>query len=147
MQLSLSADALMWNAVKQSASWKNAILFLLRGVMRSSSGEIDEYELVGESLLVGLYVLVFARQSLLPDISDVTCSYVGAGLLGKLGNKGAVGVRLRLGVKSVCFVCAHLAAHQEEVRRRNADWAVIDTRLFGENLVSEHGINCLFFSI
>ena len=44
------------------------------------------------------------------------------GLLGMMGNKGGAGIRMRINDSSVCFVCAHLAAHREKVAERNADY-------------------------
>lgn len=39
-----------------------------------------------------------------------------------MGNKGGVGIRMRINDSTVCFVCSHLAAHREKVAERNADY-------------------------
>jgi hypothetical protein len=38
------------------------------------------------------------------------CKATGCGILGQLGNKGAVSVRLAVYNATICLVCAHLAA-------------------------------------
>lgn len=44
-----------------------------------------------------------------------------------MGNKGGVGISLRLAGSSLCFVCSHLAAHRENVKARNDNYfKVID---------------------
>lgn len=49
-------------------------------------------------------------------------STVKTGMSGKVGNKGAVGVRMLLHSTPLCFVCAHLTAHQSHVNERNSDF-------------------------
>jgi hypothetical protein len=47
----------------------------------------------------------------------------------KQGNKGAAALRLRLYDSTLCFVCSHLAAHQNNVAGRNADFANIVSKV------------------
>lgn len=47
---------------------------------------------------------------------------VATGLLGMMGNKGGVGIRMEINNSPVVFVCSHLAAHREKVAERNADY-------------------------
>jgi phosphatidylinositol-bisphosphatase len=46
-------------------------------------------------------------------------------LLGVLGNKGGACIRMSIYDTQVCFVCAHLSAHREDVHKRNEDAAAI----------------------
>ncbi|TKA67253.1 hypothetical protein B0A49_06449 [Cryomyces minteri] len=83
-------------------------------------------------------LMVFVRADVVGRVRGVGEGGVGTGLWA-MGNKGAVGVRLRIGVDEggpgegeeeeegegeveVAFVAAHLAPMEDQVERRNADW-------------------------
>lgn len=55
---------------------------------------------------------------------------VSAGMMGLMGNKGGVGVRLRLYNSSLCFVCSHLAAHRDNVRARNDNYVKVPKNIW-----------------
>ncbi|KAE8349143.1 Endonuclease/exonuclease/phosphatase [Aspergillus coremiiformis] len=82
------------------------------------------YQLVAESQLVGLLLLIYASPSVAESVSSVSCANVGTGLFGYMGNKGAVVARLMLG-ETTClvFVNCHLAAGSDKssLERRNWD--------------------------
>ncbi|RLM61048.1 hypothetical protein C2845_PM14G14740 [Panicum miliaceum] len=80
--------------------------------------------------MVGIFVSVWARSGLRRHVRHPGVSAVGAGVLGRLGNKGAVSVRFLLHDTSFCFVCCHLASGGEDgdAQRRNADAADILSR-------------------
>ena len=71
---------------------------------------------------VGMLLLVYVRTELADHVTNVSVNTVATGILGMLGNKGGVGVTLRLHATELCFVCSHLAAHQHEFERRNQDF-------------------------
>ena len=75
-------------------------------------------------------MMVFARDK--ESVKDLETAGVGVGVR-EMGDKGAVGVRLRY-VKDgesteVTFVAAHLRAMEDAVEGRNADWEAIVRRL------------------
>jgi len=80
--------------------------------------------------MVGIFVSVWARSGLRRHVRHPRVSAVGAGVLGRLGNKGAVSVRFLLHDTSFCFVCCHLASGGEDgdALRRNANAAGILSR-------------------
>eukprot|EP00953_Heterococcus_sp_UTEX-ZZ885_P000910 1001-Heterococcus_DN1.PRE.5 len=79
--------------------------------------------------LVGTWLCVYAKQSLVPLITDARAGTVSSGMLGVMGNKGAVSIRLCIRDSSLCFVCAHLAAHRENVAARNDNYHKVTTSL------------------
>ncbi|KAL4890351.1 Endonuclease/exonuclease/phosphatase [Aspergillus ambiguus] len=89
------------------------------------------YRLVAETQLVGLLLLIYAAPSLADSVSCVSCANVGTGLLGYMGNKGAVAARLLIG-ETTCllFVNSHLAAGADKssLDRRNWDASQIVAR-------------------
>jgi phosphatidylinositol-bisphosphatase len=72
----------------------------------------------------------FARRELLPLVRDVRRDAVSCGLGNVIGNKGAVGVSFEYAGARMCFLNAHLAAHAENVERRNADYHRIVKTMF-----------------
>lgn len=87
------------------------------------------YLLVTSVQLVGVCLFVFIRKELSPYIRDVCNDMVKTGLGGATGNKGGVAIRLRYKATSMCFVCAHFAAGQHQVKERNEDYAEITRRI------------------
>lgn len=100
---------------KRSAQWQEAISECLneRGV---------RYKLIATKYLVGLLLYCFVKESLADKVKDVRTSSVGVGVMGMLGNKGGVSVRLTFFDSGICIICSHLAAHRENVAGRNADF-------------------------
>lgn len=48
------------------------------------------------------------------------------GMMGVMGNKGAVVVHLSLYDSTLCFVCAHMAAKRANIQGRNSDfWSIL----------------------
>ncbi|GLC60378.1 hypothetical protein PLESTB_001605900 [Pleodorina starrii] len=87
----------------------------------------EEYVQVASKQLVGVYLSVWVRRRLLPEVRGVQVTTVATGFGGYLGNKGAVAARMRLFDSSLVFVAAHLTAGEAEgdELRRNADVADI----------------------
>ncbi|KAK3130458.1 hypothetical protein QOZ80_6BG0493710 [Eleusine coracana subsp. coracana] len=77
---------------------------------------------VGSRQLAALLIAAWARKSLKPYVGDVDAAAVPCGLGRAIGNKGGVGLRIRVYDRKMCFVSNHFAAHLEAVSRRNADF-------------------------
>lgn len=89
------------------------------------------YRLVAEQQLIGMLLLAYASPEVFPDIKSVSTTSVGTGLMGYMGNKGAVTARLVLGETTrLVFINAHLAAGTDKgaVERRNWDYGQIMSR-------------------
>ena len=97
-----------------------------------------KYTMVMEKYLVGLLLCIFVKDSLLPVVKDVRGCSTGVGLMGMMGNKGGVAIRMSIYDTSICFVCAHLAAHRENIAGRNADFKSIFERSI---FISEINLN------
>lgn len=91
----------------------------------------QQYTLLCSRHLVGLSLCIYVKRELYKDqhINDVQAETVGVGIMGVGGNKGAVGIRFKLYDSSICFINSHLAAHQNNVAGRNADFHNICARL------------------
>ena len=84
----------------------------------------EGYRRVAEQQLIGLFLVIYASPALAPQISSVSTTSVGTGLMGKMGNKGAVTARIVLGETTrMVFINSHLSAGVEKgnLERRNWD--------------------------
>ncbi|GAB0493984.1 hypothetical protein MMPV_005272 [Pyropia vietnamensis] len=84
------------------------------------------FVLCGERRLFGIKLFVYHQRRLTHLIASVETVREGTGIANSVGNKGAVGVVLRLGDTSVAFINAHLAAHDGPKYRRERQEDVKD---------------------
>ncbi|XP_074570120.1 type II inositol polyphosphate 5-phosphatase 15-like isoform X2 [Curcuma longa] len=84
--------------------------------------ERTSFQRIGSRQLAGLLIAAWARKDLQSHIGDVDAAAVPCGFGRTIGNKGAVGLRMRTYGRIICFVNCHFAAHLEAVSRRNADF-------------------------
>lgn len=98
------------------------------------------YVLLMQRSMVGLLICVFVKNPHRGRVKAVSADAVGVGVMGMMGNKGGVAIRLQFYDSTLCFVCSHLAAHRENVVGRNADFVnVLSKASFdvGEDSVRE----------
>lgn len=117
----LNAQNIMASSTQNQRDW-------LVEIQRAISRE-HQYLIVTSVQLVGVCLLLFIRSDLAPYVKDVCSDQVKTGLKGATGNKGAVAVRFRYKSTSLCFVCAHFAAGQNQVKERNEDYTEITRRI------------------
>lgn len=101
------------------------------------------YQLIAEQQLIGLFLVIYGSPTLAPQISSVSTTSVGTGLMGYMGNKGAVTARIMLGETTrLVFVNCHLGAGAEKgsLDRRNWDASQIVSRTRFEPVVHNSGV-------
>jgi phosphatidylinositol-bisphosphatase len=117
---------------KRAVAWQEAIAECL-------NGRGVGYRLVATKYLVGLLLYCYVKESVADKVKDVRSASVGVGVMGMLGNKGGVSIRLTLFDSGLCFVCSHLAAHRENVAGRNADYKnILEKTVFIASSLSEN---------
>ncbi|OLL26945.1 Inositol polyphosphate 5-phosphatase OCRL-1 [Neolecta irregularis DAH-3] len=89
----------------------------------------ENFEKICSQQLIGMLIIAYARNNLAPHIRNMSTTYAGCGLLGTLGNKGAVKVQFSIHDTNFCFVNSHLAAQPNQVERRNSDYSEISRKL------------------
>ncbi|KAJ4909510.1 DNAse I-like superfamily protein [Raphanus sativus] len=73
--------------------------------------------------MVGILLTIWVKRSMRKHIQNVRVSTVGVGIMGYIGNKGAVSVSMSINQTFFCFICTHLTAGKREVDKikRNSD--------------------------
>ncbi|KAF5770434.1 putative phosphoinositide 5-phosphatase transcription factor WD40-like family [Helianthus annuus] len=84
--------------------------------------EGSSFHRVGSRQLAGMLIGVWVRYNIRGHVGDIDVAAVPCGFGNAIGNKGAVGLRMRIYGRIICFVNCHFAAHLEAVNRRNADF-------------------------
>lgn len=120
-ELDLSKETFLFNDTPREEEWQKAVASYLHPGAK--------YRQVALIRLVGMLLIVHVRNEMYSFVRNVSVDTVGTGIMGKMGNKGGVGVRLKLHDTTLCFVNSHLAAHTEEVERRNQDYQEICSRM------------------
>ncbi|XP_055597459.1 inositol polyphosphate 5-phosphatase OCRL-like [Uranotaenia lowii] len=125
-EIEFSAEKVILNETKIDRTWVNKIMSGLH------SGA--KYKELTSVRLVGMMLTVAVKAPLKDHISDFWTAAVPTGLINR-GNKGGVGVSFQLNESLLCFVNVHLAAHTQEVERRNEDHdEIIQSMFFGNTM-------------
>ncbi|KAJ8315690.1 hypothetical protein KUTeg_007840 [Tegillarca granosa] len=120
-ELDLSNQAYIFSDSPKETEWQNAV--------RSSLHPKAKYKKVKLIRLVGVMLIVYVKEEHAAHVKFIDTDSVPTGILGIMGNKGGVGVRMTIRSTSLLFINSHLAAHQEEYERRNQDYRDIDSKM------------------
>ena len=132
VDISSAAEAFRpYNDPHPSRKWKHAV----------EAAIPKGYNIVLEQQLIGLYMVIYASPAIAPTVSSISTTTVRTGLMGYMGNKGAVVARIVLGETTrMVFVNCHLCAGVEKgnLERRNWDASQIQKQTRFES-VNFHG--------
>ena len=114
------------NNEKMVLTWEN--------VISNNLNKIDKYYVVISKDLIGCFLIVFVKESMKDKIKKVDTDVVALGLAGKLGNKGAVLIKLEIDDSSLCFTNCHLQAGSKNYQDRVDNINEIHTKAFKKNV-------------
>lgn len=114
---------------QKSLFWIERIRNTLNSSRNSNNDPNRAYIQVQSKYLVGLMLCIFVKATHRGRVSCVHSDSVGVGVMGVMGNKGGVGIRLQFYDSTICIVNSHLAAHRENVVGRNADFQNIFSKM------------------
>lgn len=125
---------------QRSQHWIERIRATLNSRKNSGNDPMRAYTLLSQRYLVGLMLCVFVKAPHKQRVKYVHSDSVGVGVMGMMGNKGGVSIRLQFYDSTICITNTHLAAHRENVAGRNADFANIFSKIsydIGDEAVKE----------
>ncbi|KAK4789402.1 hypothetical protein SAY86_020721 [Trapa natans] len=134
-EVEMGAGFLAMSAAKESVGLEGSALgnWWLDTIGKSLD-EGKSFERMGSRQLASLLIALWVRKNLRTHVGDVDVAAVPCGFGRAIGNKGGVGLRIRVYDRIMCFVNCHLAAHLEAVNRRNADFDhIYRTMAFGRS--------------
>ncbi|KAJ1952685.1 hypothetical protein EC988_003414 [Linderina pennispora] len=121
-ELDVRAEAFVYNNAVKDGEWTQA-------VERSLGETRYSYAKLASKQLIGMFIMVYARIDVMDEIVDVQAASIGCGIMGMVGNKGAVAVHLVFRHTPICLVCSHLAHDALQLEKRNAQFHDLCKRL------------------
>ena len=83
------------------------------------------YKKLGTKQMVGLYLTIFGKMHIVPTVSEIGSGSFPTGIMGTLGNKGAIGFSVKIYRSKILFLNAHLTPHLSEAHKRNNEFCSI----------------------
>ncbi|KAL0481230.1 inositol polyphosphate 5-phosphatase [Acrasis kona] len=121
-EIDMTAGALLTQETKISDQWTKIITDTV------NSCTSHKYVCLLSKQLVGIYLIVFIKEEHLEHVQDLKSHIEGVGIMGMLGNKGAITCQFKLYSSTVCLVTSHLAAHTGGTSKRNQNFADLSQR-------------------
>lgn len=109
-----------------------------------SSHKTEKYVWLTDKGMVGLYMCLFVKHSLISRISDIQLCKIKTGVWGSSGNKGAVLARFNLDDTSVMLMNCHLMSGKNKGKQRTEEINYIFDNMFRED-ASTHNVCALRF--
>lgn len=94
-------------------------------IQAMSSAIGDSHVFVRGYLLGQMRLVIWARMEIVAGITAHVNDWVATGIGKVMTNKGGVSAGLWIWNTSVAFINSHLAAHQNETKKRNQDYSSI----------------------
>ncbi|GFN84722.1 inositol polyphosphate 5-phosphatase ocrl-1, partial [Plakobranchus ocellatus] len=113
-ELDLSKEAFIFTDSTKETEWQASVKAYLHPKAT--------YRKVKSIRLIGVLLILYIQEKHVPYVKFIDSDSVPTGIMGFLGNKGGVSIRMTLHNTSLCFVNCHLAAHQNEYERRIQDF-------------------------
>ncbi|XP_041351900.1 inositol polyphosphate 5-phosphatase OCRL-like [Gigantopelta aegis] len=134
-ELDLSKEAFIFSDSLKETEWQKAVKEYIHPNAK--------YRKVKSIRLVGVLLIVYIQEKHVKHVHFIDADSVATGIMGLMGNKGGVAIRMSLYNSSICFVNSHLAAHIEEVEKRNQDYRDIESKIRFKQfvpplMISEH---------
>lgn len=85
-----------------------------------------DYEVLQTIRMSTILLVIIVRKKLRKHILHCCSASLPRGFINKFGNKGGVGVSLKLNEANICFINSHLAAHWDKLADRNDDYRAIE---------------------
>ncbi|KAI8334874.1 Endonuclease/exonuclease/phosphatase [Blakeslea trispora] len=101
----------------------------VKAILDSLADHGKDYYKVESKQLVTMLLIVIAKRTHQPFLSEISSTYAGVGLMNMMGNKGGVAIRFRFHDSYLCFVTSHLAAFTDKTEKRNQDFTELTRRL------------------
>ena len=132
IQPALLAWEIKLDQVLNGVSYEQSESMLVNGNL--DFGARKYIPLVAKSM-VGIYLTVWVSAALLPVITYKEIVSVSCGVMRVLGNKGSVGVRLRIYDTYLSFICVHLSSGESESDCARRHWDL--GHIFQKSTLSE----------
>lgn len=84
-------------------------------------------------------LLLFARNDVCAAVNRVEKGSQATGVAGVATNKGGVAIGIRVWDTEICFINAHMAAHQDRTKARNGNYRDIVRGI----RIDPHNMDCL----
>ena len=117
------------NAKNIVLSSNSSVVEAWRNLISQNINKIDKYIMIKSLDVVGIFLIIFVKESLKEKIRNIESLIIRTGLLGTIGNKGSCLIRFNYLDTSVAISCCHLSSGSKEVNSRFTELTDLITKV------------------